>query len=266
MTDTNESRLPTAVYLELVTTPGQDLPLDLLVARLQMLSHLPQPESTLNVGSQGVLLTFAHPTQTLTFARELMGLTQRADWELAPLRVGVHTATMARTSPDAPEATISGSSIDGAMRVARLAEPNQALATAQFQTVVVHLLKIGAGMLVPLGKRTTSSGRTLDVFEIVGPPRSVPAPVQPAPATRPPAARLPAPASRVKAADSLSEEKIAVIGQLLAAEIGPIAKVLVKNARAHLPDQNRFLLHLADAVPEPDRRREFLVQATKFTA
>jgi hypothetical protein len=260
MADTNEARLPTAAYLELVAAPGQDQPADQLSARLQMLGHLPQPESTLNVGSQGLLLTFAHPTQTLTFARTLIGLTRRADWGLAPLRIGVHVATMARTSAAAPDATISGSSIDGAMRIASLAGPNQALATAQFQTVVVHLLKIGAGVLVPLGKRTTSSGKTLDVFEIAGPPPGSAAPLQPAPAPRPAE-----PVASAPAANSLSEENIAAIGQMLAAEVGPIAKVLLKNARAHLPDQNRFLVHLADAVPEPDRRRQFLAQATKFT-
>ena len=258
MADTTETRLPTAAYIELVAAPGQARTVELLGARLRELVQLPQPESTLNVGSNGVLLTFVHPSQTLTFVRELMGLTRRADWGLPPLRVGVHVASMARTSAESQDATISGSSIDGAMRIAGLAEPNQALATAQFQTVVVHLLKIGAGLLVPLGKRTTGSGKTLDVFEIAAPPRAASAPAA-APAA-PAAARVPAPA------DALAEEQISAIGQLLAAEIGPIAKVLIKNARAHLPDQNRFLLHLADAVPEPDRRRDFLSQAIKLTA
>ena len=43
---------------------------------------------------------------------------------------------------------------------------------------------------------------------------------------------------------------LAAIEQALAQEIGPLAKPLVQEAKIHLPDQNHFLVYLADAVPE----------------
>jgi len=249
MADAGAGKLPTAVYIEFAGALGAahgGRAAGLLEARLEAASSLPRGEATLGIGGTGVLVSFGHPTETLAYTRELMALARGAGWDLPPLRVGVHVAAMSRATAESQEATISGSSIDGAMRVASLAAPNQALATAQFQTVVVHLLKIGAGLLTPLGKRTTASGKTLEVFEV-------------APAPGPAEVWLPE-----ASPSSLPPEILARIELALAGEIGPIARVLIKQAGAHLPDQERFLLHLADAVPEPERRREFLIQATKM--
>jgi len=252
MADLNESKLPTAAYITFVE--GASLPPGtragaLLEERLRAFSGLPPVEMSMDIGGAGLLLGFSHPTRTLAYARALIALARSSAWDLPPLRIGAHVAAMTRVDPQVPEATISGSSIDGAVRVAGLAEPNQALATAQFQTVLVHLLKIGAGTLTPLGKRTTASGKTLDVFEIG--------------ADAAPALEI-APLAPAAVSDGLDVGRLAQIEQALASEIGPIARVLVKQAGAHLPDQNRFLVHLADAIPEPDRRRAFLIKATQI--
>ncbi|HEX4326437.1 MAG TPA: hypothetical protein VH105_06435 [Burkholderiales bacterium] len=292
MADLNESKLPTAAYITFVegaALPPGSTAAALLEERMGMLSGLPPPETSMGVSGAGLLLGFSHPTLTLAFARALIALARSSAWDLPPLRIGAHVATLTRADPQAAEATISGSSVDGAVRVAGLAEPNQALATAQLQTVLVHLLKISSGMLTPLGKRTTASGKTLDVFEIgveaapakeapvplvaAAPAKEIPPPpaaVAPAKGTPPPRAApatVPAPAmvsAPPAAANGLDAARLAQIEQALASEIGPIARVLIKQASAHLPDQNRFLVHLADAVPEPDRRRAFLIQATKI--
>lgn len=260
MADTTDGRLPTAAYIEFAAPlpDGAGAAAEVLEARLKAASHLPPGELVMPLGGVGLLVCFAHPSQTLAFARDLIGLARSPAWGLPALRVGVHVANMALADAQALETTVSGSSIDGAVRVAGLAGPNQALATAQFQTVVIHLLKIGVGLLVPLGKRTTASGKTLDVFEIT------PAPT---PAAASASARVPAaaPAARAPADSGLSPAALAEIEQLLAAEMGPIAKLLVKQASAHLPDQNRFLLQLADAISEKDRRRAFLGKATRLT-
>jgi hypothetical protein len=290
MADLNESKLPTAAYITFVE--GASLPpgasaAALLEERMGMLSGLPPPETSMDVSGAGVLLGFSHPTLTLAFARALIALARSPAWDLPPLRIGAHVATLTRADPQAAEATISGSSVDGAVRIAGLAEPNQALATAQLQTVLVHLLKISSGMLTPLGKRTTASGKTLDVFEIgveTAPAKDAPAqraaaaPAKETPPLRTAAAptkeiplpraasgpaTVPAPASP-PAANGLDPARLAQIEQALASEIGPIARLLVKQASSHLPDQNRFLVHLADAVPEPDRRRAFLIKATQI--
>lgn len=273
MADTTDGRLPTAAYIEFAAPLPADAgsPPEVLEARLKAASHLPEPELIMPLSGVGLLVCFDQPSQTLTFARELIGLARGAGWGLPPLRMGVHVANMTQADAQSQESTVSGSSIDGAVRVAGLAEPNQALATAQFQTVVIHLLKIGVGLLSPLGKRTTASGKTLDVFEIT------PAPSRPTAAAAPKAAPAPAKASEHKATApppgaapaagmSASEMAMTDLEQLLAAEIGPIAKLLVRQATALLPDQNRFLLQLADAIPEKDRRRVFLGKATKLIA
>jgi len=256
MSQTNDTKLPTAAYISFAdeaALPAGARPAELLEERLQAFSGLPHGE-TLGIGGTGVLVSFDHPTQTLNYARALVALARSSAWDLPPLRVGIHVAALNRATAESQEATISGSSIDGAMRIASLAEPNQALATAQFQTVLVHLLKLGAGALNPLGKRTTASGKTLDVFEVIV--ASAPAP-SPAPALA---------ALEAARTTGLGEEALAQIEHALAEQIGPIARVLVKQASVHLPDQNRFLIQLADAVPEPEKRREFLSRATRIGA
>ena len=251
MAESGESKLPTAAYITFVegaVLPAGKQAAELLEARLDEQSGLTRGEMTLGIGGAGLLVSFAHPTQTLSFARELVALAHSPTWGLPDLRIGIHVAAMSRPTAESREETISGSSIDGAIRIAGLAEPNQALATAQFQTVVVHLLKIGGGALTPLGKRTTASGKTLDVFEVAhahAPPMVPPVPAE-------------------ISSHALNAEVLAQIEQTLAAELGPIARILIKQASAHLPDQNRFLLQLADAITEPDKRREFLSRATKI--
>jgi hypothetical protein len=256
MSQTNDTKLPTAAYISFAdeaALPAGSRPAELLEERLLAFSGLPHGE-TLGIGGAGVLVSFDHPTQTLNYARALVALARSSAWDLPPLRVGIHVAALNRATAESQEATISGSSIDGAMRIASLAEPNQALATAQFQTVLVHLLKLGAGALNPLGKRTTGSGKTLDVFEVIV-------------ASAPPPAPAPALAALQPAQTTgLGEEALAQIEHVLAEQIGPIARVLVKQASVHLPDQNRFLIQLADAVPEPEKRREFLSRATRIGA
>lgn len=258
MSQPNDSKLPTAAYImfaDASALPPGSQAAELLESRLAAYSGLPHGDM-LGIGGTGLLVNFDHPTQTLNFTRALLALAHSSAWDLPPVRIGIHVAAFQRATSDSPESTISGSSIDGAMRVASLAEPNQALATAQFQTVVVHLLKMGSGALHPLGKRTTTSGKTLDVFEVQPSGTPVPAEVPAAPAA-PAAAPDPA---------ALSGDALAQIEHALAEQIGPIARVLMKQASAHLPDQNRFLIHLADAVPEADKRREFLSRATKIAA
>jgi len=259
MADAGDTKLPTAAYIcfaDDAALPAGSRPADVLEARLKEMSGLPEGDATLGIGGAGVLVSFSRPTQTLHFARMLVALARSPVWDLPPVRIGVHTAALNRATAESQEATISGSSIDGAIRIASLAEPNQALATTQFQTVVVHLLKIGTGLLTPLGKRTTASGKTLDVFEIAAAAAS---------AASVSAAAAPA-AAAPEAPAELSEAAIAEIEHALAEQIGPIAKVLIKQAASHLPDQNRFLIRLADAVPEPEKRREFLARATRIAA
>jgi hypothetical protein len=252
MAESADGRLPAAAYIEFATPLGGGVPADMLARILRANPSLPRGEMTLPVGN-GLMVNFAHPTQTLTFAREMIALAREDTWRLPPLRIGLHVTVMSRTAGENQETTLSGGSIDGAMRIAGLAQPNQALATAQFQTVVLHLLKLGAGLLVPLGKRTTASGKTLDVFEVT-------------PAAHHQARPAPPPApSRSDQGDGLTDAMLAAIELALSQEIGPVAKAMMQQAMHHLPDQNRFLVHLADAVPEADRRRAFLVKATNLT-
>jgi class 3 adenylate cyclase len=246
MTESAGGRLPAAAYIEFATPLADGVPAETLTRVLRANPTLPPAEMTLPVGA-GLLFNFSHPTQTLAFAREMIALASEDRWRLPPLRIGLHVSAISREAAENQENTLSGGSIDGAMRLASLAQPNQALASAQFQTVVLHLLKLGSGLLAPLGKRTTAGGKSVEVFEVT------------------PAAQSAKPGARRAREEGLTESALAALELALANEIGQTAKTVVKQASAHLPDQNRFLLHLADAVPDAERRRTFLAKATKLT-
>src|SRR5580698_6474229 len=110
MADLNESKLPTAAYITFVE--GASLPpgssaAALLEERLGAYTGLPPVETSMDVGGAGLLLGFSHPTRALAHARALIALARSSAWDLPPLRIGAHVATLTRADPQAAEATIS---------------------------------------------------------------------------------------------------------------------------------------------------------------
>lgn len=125
----------------------------------------PKPESTMPVPS-GLLLCFNFPTRTLEFVRRLGARARADDWPLPPLRIGVHIASGVPKA-GASDSSRTDSSVDGAIRVARWATPNQAVATPAFHSNAMELLKKGAQHFKNLGRVTAKDGKSLAVFEII---------------------------------------------------------------------------------------------------
>lgn len=88
------------------------------------------------------------------------------DWPLPPLRIGVHIASGVPKA-GASDSSRTDSSVDGAIRVARWATPNQAVATPAFHSNAMELLKKGAQHFKNLGRVTAKDGKSLAVFEII---------------------------------------------------------------------------------------------------
>jgi hypothetical protein len=241
-----QSKLPSAVFLGFAVAPA-GAPAEARAALQHLLeadATLPRPETILPVGA-GLVFCFDYPTRTLEFVRLLGARLRGGDWPLPPLQMGIHIATMSR-SPDAPEATLSGGSIDGATRAARLAAPNQAIATSQFQTLVVQLLKINQGHFIHLGRRTASDGKTVDAYEI------------------PPFALAPG-KTRSAGAGALPPDLVNEAERLLANEIGPLAKLLVRQTATEKIDRSAFVQALAASIPDGSRRSAFVTALNAFS-
>lgn len=166
-TNPNQTKMPSAVFIGFAGEDGditaeQRSALDACLAER---CGMPQPELSLPV-PPGVVLCFDYPTRTLELVRRLGASARSGDWRLPALRMGVHVATVIHDA-GASDTTMSAGSVDGAMRVARLAAPNQALATPSFQALVVQRLKIGTEHFRDLGRLTSKNGRSVAVFEIV---------------------------------------------------------------------------------------------------
>lgn len=162
-----KSKIPSAVFIGLA---GDDSELTseqraALEACLAADASLPTPELSLAVPS-GLVLCFDYPARTLELVRRLGASTRRAGRPLPPLRMGAHVSTVISKS-GASDTTTSTGSMDGAMRVARLAGPNQALSTPEFQALIVQQVKTGTEHFRDLGKLTGKNGKTVQVFEIV---------------------------------------------------------------------------------------------------
>ena len=202
---------------------------------------LPEPELSLPVAT-GLVLCFDYPTRTLEFVRRLGALARRDDWPLPALRMGVHVATVIRNA-GASDTTMSSGSMDGAMRVARFAAPNQALATPPFQTLVVQLLKIGTEHFRDLGRLTGKDGKSVAVFEIIPFSSHVGAPTK----------TLPSPPEQ-----KWSDAWLADAERVLAEEIGPFAKLLVRQTAATAQTRDELVLTLGTSIADETRRRAFV--------
>lgn len=66
-------------------------------------------------------------------------------------------------------------------------------------------------------------------------------------------------------AAGLGEDLLAKAQQLLAHELGPIARVVVKKAAANAPDRNTFFLRLSEAVTQPDARARVLAALERLS-
>ena len=166
-TKQTRSKLPSAVFIGLA---GDDAELTreqraALEACLAADTTLPKPELSLDVPS-GLVLCFDYPARTLELARRLGASARRTGWPLPPLRMGAHVSTVISES-GASDTTTSTGSMDGAMRVARLAGPNQALSTPAFRALIVQQVKTGTEHFRDLGELTGKNGRAVQVFEIV---------------------------------------------------------------------------------------------------
>jgi hypothetical protein len=227
--------MPTAVFAEFTgegaATPGAGA----LKKRVDGDFGLPRPTLTVDAGT-GIIACFDRPLQTLDFVDALAARARSSLWGLPPVHMGLHVANMSRSGGTS---NLSSGSMETAMRVGRLAGPHQALATHQFQTLVVHLLKVAGDRLRPLGRRTGTDGRPMDVFEVAS-----------GHAPAPPDAPL----------ETMPAAVVTLAERLLAQEIGPIARLLVRQACPEdgAIDRREFARRLSMSIPDAARRRKFL--------
>ena len=167
MNKPNQVSTPSAVFIGFA---GDDAEIrneqrSALQAALNAITNLPQTDHNYAVPT-GIVLCFDFPMRTLEFVRRLGAHLRGSQWQLPALRMGVHAATVIKQA-GASDTTMTTGSMDGAMRVARLASINQALATPSFHALAVQLLTQGSEHFRGPHEIIDHSGKPVITFEII---------------------------------------------------------------------------------------------------
>ena len=231
--------MPTAAYIGFVDAADGDKPnAGSLMAQIKADLTLPGPDRLLSLAA-GIMAYFEFPTRMLAFAHALGARVRRTDWALAPVRGGIHVATLSMGGSDA-EPSLSTRTVENATRIAACAKPGQILASREFHTVVTRILKIDASHFRALPPEPRPAGVPAELYEI-----------------------LPT-GGNVGGKTALSPEYMTLIERALAEEIGPLAGFLVKQARDASFDRNDLAARLSESIPPGPRRAAFLARVARL--
>lgn len=229
------SRMPSAAYVGFAppsagVNAGAVRDTASLTRALRDDASLPRPDQVLAL-ADGVLAYFEHADRMLSFAHGFGGLATHAGHPLQGARAGVHVAVLTNAS-NAQEPGLSTRTVDLAARLAAAARPGQVLASREFHTLITRILKFD-GAHFKLLTLDTSGAPVSQVFEIL------------------------AAGSAAQGALAITDAYLGSIEQALAQEIGPMARILVRQAREACFDRADLARRLARLVPDPARRAAF---------
>jgi hypothetical protein len=191
---------------------------------------LPRPDQVLAL-ADGVMAYFEHADRMLSFAHGFGGLATHAGHPLQGTRAGVHVAVLTNAS-NAQEPGLSTRTVAQSARLAAAARPGQVLASREFHTLITRILRFDNAHFKLL-TLDTSGAPIGQVFEI-----------------------LPAGAA-AQGAIAITDVYLTAIEQALAQEIGPMARILVRQAREASFDRADLARRLAKHVSDPARRAAF---------
>ncbi|HXV10419.1 MAG TPA: adenylate/guanylate cyclase domain-containing protein [Burkholderiales bacterium] len=216
----------------------------------------------LDTGDGAAICFPGDPEEALFTANGLrVSLAERNYPELA-FRIGINLGPVKVVKDINGRPNIIGDGINVAQRVMSFAEPNQILVSRSYYEVVSCLSEEYLQLFHYQGVRHDKHVRSHEVYEVF-----ISAPGTQEYAERPRDADVtmrlqemaegdtPAPAAEFEAS------LLASLAGELAKQIGPIATVIVQRASRRSATREELMRTLADAIPLPERRAEFLAGA-----
>jgi len=211
--------------------------------------HMSAPDLiTLDTGDGAALCYLGDPENVLFCALDLMHLF-RADSELG-VRIGINLGPVKVVKDVAGRPNAIGDGINTAQRVMSFADSNQILVSRSYYEVVGSLSDDYPHLFAYLGIRQDKHVREHEVYSVISSGGAHPEP----------AAETEAPAPD-RDWDAAWIEKIE---KTLAGIVGPLAPVLVRNAKRSATDNRSLLEALAAQIPNTAERAVFVTKVQNY--
>ncbi len=214
----------------------------------------------LDTGDGAAICFPGDPEEALFTANSLRVSLLERDYPELSVRIGINLGPVKVIKDINGRPNIIGDGINVAQRVMSFAEPNQILVSRSYYEVVSCLSEEYLRLFHYQGVRQDKHVRSHEVYEVFISAPAVHDNTEPARVAEPPAAAAAAAAGK-EAASSFDASVLTVLAARLAKHLGPIATVLVQKTAKKSATREELVRALADAIPIPERRNEFLKEA-----
>lgn len=214
----------------------------------------------LDTGDGAAICFPGDPEEALFTANSLRVSLRERDYPELAFRIGINLGPVKVVKDINGRPNIIGDGINVAQRVMSFAEPNQILVSRSYYEVVSCLSEEYLQLFHYHGVRQDKHVRSHEVYEVfVSAPGSYHR-GEPAREVEIPAA-APAPGAGQGPASEFEPSLLTGLATGLAKHIGPIATVVVQKTARKSATREELVRALADAIPIPERRAEFLGEA-----
>lgn len=216
----------------------------------------------LDTGDGAAICFPGDPEEALFTANSLrVSLFERNYPELS-FRIGINLGPVKVVKDINGRPNILGDGINVAQRVMSFAEPNQILVSRSYYEVVSCLSEEYLRLFHYHGVRQDKHVRSHEVYEVFISAPGLHDHAEPAREAQLRAAAPEAPAAESSASGSRFEASLlTALAARLAKHIGPIAAVVVQKTARKSTTRDELVRALADAIPVPEMRAEFLNKA-----
>lgn len=214
----------------------------------------------LDTGDGAAICFPGDPEEALFTANSLRVSLLERDYPELSVRIGINLGPVKVMKDINGRPNIIGDGINVAQRVMSFADPNQILVSRSYFEVVSCLSEEYLRLFHYQGVRQDKHVRSHEVYEVFISAPALHDKTEPARMAELPAAAAAAAAGK-GAASQLDASVLAVLATSLAKHIGPIATVLVQKTAKKSATREDLVRALADSIPIPERRSEFLKEA-----
>ncbi|HMA89047.1 MAG TPA: adenylate/guanylate cyclase domain-containing protein [Burkholderiales bacterium] len=225
----------------------------MLAEALQGISQ--EDRIVIDAGDGAAICLLGDPEEAVFITNALrVAIAEHAYPEFA-LRMGINLGPVKMAKDIHGQPNIIGDGINVAQRVMSFAQPNQILVSRSYYDIVSRISDEYERLFRYQGEHKDKHVRSHQVYEVMvrgpgdAPPAPPAAPVELAPAPRP--------------ADGLDGALVDALGIRLTNYLGPIAPLLAKRTARKAGSVAELIGLLADCVPVPGQREQFMLEARK---